>query len=420
MRIIGKALKGSGRNARPHLCFFEALDKFYEKRTKGIGVRSGFIPQDQISCSVFQQGARKASRNRRNHLGSRQVTCWALGLEYLPVEKVKEGDNRTDSPDCVCLGSLRPPRMPKIILGDSKSTQGRYDVKMATWLSSVAQYLPSLGTIHCCYDHSMNESSDDPPLIDRIARHLHISVDAHETSLGLNSHSNHNHNPDLPIADPSVQKIDSTDSIGSQPNCQYGSKATLTKEATSVCPPASTKSSTGDGENSASIETVEKGSLILQMCHTVRLIILSSWVNWALLFVPVGITLGVMHRIMGHKSPISPTVKEVRVVQASLLGSILANLLLILGMCFLFGGLRYREQVRGFEVLVTVYVLIGCYQLYNSNITQMSAALLSLSVMSLLLPTAFHASFSNLETADTVVLKVSRGTSVLIGIQLIK
>ena len=37
---------------------------------------------------------------------------------------------------------------------------------------------------------------------------------------------------------------------------------------------------------------------------------------------------------------------EIRIVQASLLGSILANLLLILGMCFLFGGLRFREQVR--------------------------------------------------------------------------
>ena len=37
--------------------------------------------------------------------------------------------------------------------------------------------------------------------------------------------------------------------------------------------------------------------------------------------------------------------KEIRIVQASLLGSILANLLLILGMCFLFGGLRFREQV---------------------------------------------------------------------------
>jgi Ca2+:H+ antiporter len=37
---------------------------------------------------------------------------------------------------------------------------------------------------------------------------------------------------------------------------------------------------------------------------------------------------------------------QIRVVQAALLGSILANLLLILGMAFLLGGLRYQEQVR--------------------------------------------------------------------------
>jgi Ca2+:H+ antiporter len=36
---------------------------------------------------------------------------------------------------------------------------------------------------------------------------------------------------------------------------------------------------------------------------------------------------------------------EIRIVQASLLGSILANLLLIPGMCFLIGGLHFREQV---------------------------------------------------------------------------
>ncbi len=62
---------------------------------------------------------------------------------------------------------------------------------------------------------------------------------------------------------------------------------------------------------------------------------------------------------------------EIAIVQASLLGSILANLLLILGMAFLFGGLRYREQI------------------YNSTVTQMSACLLSLSVMSLLLPVSY-------------------------------
>ncbi|GKZ29493.1 hypothetical protein AbraIFM66950_005193 [Aspergillus brasiliensis] len=87
---------------------------------------------------------------------------------------------------------------------------------------------------------------------------------------------------------------------------------------------------------------------------------------------------------------------EIRIVQASLLGSILANLLLILGMAFLLGGLRFQEQI------------------YNSTVTQMSACLLSLSVMSLLLPTAFHASWSDSTDADKYTLKVSRGTSVVL------
>ncbi|KAH6711891.1 Sodium/calcium exchanger protein-domain-containing protein [Leptodontidium sp. MPI-SDFR-AT-0119] len=95
---------------------------------------------------------------------------------------------------------------------------------------------------------------------------------------------------------------------------------------------------------------------------------------------------------------VSHAFNEIRIVQASLLGSILANLLLILGMCFLIGGLRFREQI------------------YNSTVTQMSACLLSLSVMSLLLPTAFHASFADEQTAkaNSAVLKVSRGTSVIL------
>ncbi|KAL4787109.1 Sodium/calcium exchanger protein-domain-containing protein [Aspergillus varians] len=87
---------------------------------------------------------------------------------------------------------------------------------------------------------------------------------------------------------------------------------------------------------------------------------------------------------------------EIRIVQASLLGSILANLLLILGMAFLLGGLRFQEQI------------------YNSTVTQMSACLLSLAVTSLLLPTAFHASFKDSDDANRSTLKVSRGTSVVL------
>jgi len=65
-------------------------------------------------------------------------------------------------------------------------------------------------------------------------------------------------------------------------------------------------------------------------------------------------------------------------------------------MSFFLGGLRFQEQV------------------YNATVTQMSACLLSLSVMSLVLPTAFHASFSDTELADRQSLKISRGTSVIL------
>ncbi|KAF2260904.1 hypothetical protein CC78DRAFT_536079 [Lojkania enalia] len=87
---------------------------------------------------------------------------------------------------------------------------------------------------------------------------------------------------------------------------------------------------------------------------------------------------------------------QIRIVQAALLGSILANLLLILGMAFVAGGLRFQEQI------------------YNSTVTQMSACMLSLAVMSLLLPTAFHAAFSSYSKADEETLYVSRGTSVVL------
>ncbi|OAX81972.1 calcium/proton exchanger [Emergomyces africanus] len=296
----------------------------------------------------------------------------------------------------------------------------------------------------------MNESAEDPSLIRRIARRFQIRTGGGDDSLSPNNHSNHDHNYILPISNSAVQKNDSGNDIGRHISHQDGQKPTPTTAAISpISPCPSTKDDTSNEEKTASLEIAVKGPIITRIYHTIRLIILSSWINWALVFVPLGIILGAMRRSMGHESPVSPTLvfsinavaivplasllgfatenvarnlgdkigallnvtfgnaveliifialvaKEVRIVQASLLGSILANLLLILGMCFLFGGLRYREQ------------------LYNSNITQMSAALLSLSVMSLLLPTAFHASFSNVQTADAVVLKVSRGTSVIL------
>lgn len=66
-------------------------------------------------------------------------------------------------------------------------------------------------------------------------------------------------------------------------------------------------------------------------------------IQWPGLHLP---SLEIRHHAQPLTVPSIALVKnEIRIVQASLLGSILANLLLILGMSFFLGGLRFREQV---------------------------------------------------------------------------
>lgn len=62
---------------------------------------------------------------------------------------------------------------------------------------------------------------------------------------------------------------------------------------------------------------------------------------------------------------------EVIIVQTSLIGSMLSNLLLVLGMCFFFGGINRIEQF------------------FNMTVAQTAASLLSLAIASLIIPTAF-------------------------------
>ncbi|KAI9373574.1 Sodium/calcium exchanger protein-domain-containing protein [Aspergillus egyptiacus] len=84
---------------------------------------------------------------------------------------------------------------------------------------------------------------------------------------------------------------------------------------------------------------------------------------------------------------------EVLIVQTSLIGSMLSNLLLVLGMCFFFGGVNRLEQH------------------FNPVVAQTAASLLSLAVGSLIIPTAFHA-WSNGD--KNKVAPLSRGTSVIL------
>lgn len=62
---------------------------------------------------------------------------------------------------------------------------------------------------------------------------------------------------------------------------------------------------------------------------------------------------------------------QILIVQTSLIGSMLSNLLLVLGMCFSVGGYNRIEQH------------------FNVTVAQTAASLLALSVGSLIIPTAF-------------------------------
>ncbi|RCH88506.1 hypothetical protein CU097_008649 [Rhizopus azygosporus] len=86
----------------------------------------------------------------------------------------------------------------------------------------------------------------------------------------------------------------------------------------------------------------------------------------------------------------------IRVVQASILGSILSNILLVLGCCFLLGGIGRSEQ--------------------NFNITaaQTSTSLLGLTTLSLLIPAAFNATGATTGGYESGIINLSHGTAVIL------
>ncbi|KUL89968.1 hypothetical protein ZTR_02955 [Talaromyces verruculosus] len=84
---------------------------------------------------------------------------------------------------------------------------------------------------------------------------------------------------------------------------------------------------------------------------------------------------------------------EITIVQTSLIGSMLSNLLLVMGMCFFFGGVNRLEQK------------------FNEVVAQTAASLLALAVGSLIIPTAFHMWASG---GASHTDELSRGTSVIL------
>eukprot|EP00271_Cylindrocystis_brebissonii_P001693 TRINITY_DN11977_c0_g5_i1.p1 TRINITY_DN11977_c0_g5~~TRINITY_DN11977_c0_g5_i1.p1 ORF type:complete len:468 (-),score=145.36 TRINITY_DN11977_c0_g5_i1:994-2397(-) len=82
----------------------------------------------------------------------------------------------------------------------------------------------------------------------------------------------------------------------------------------------------------------------------------------------------------------------VRVVQLSLLGSILSNMLLVLGCSFFFGGLKHSEQK------------------FNKTAALVSSGLLLMTVMGLVLPAVLQATHTELHTASSELV-LSRVTA---------
>lgn len=89
------------------------------------------------------------------------------------------------------------------------------------------------------------------------------------------------------------------------------------------------------------------------------------------------------------------------VIQAAILGSILANLLLCLGMCFFVGGMRRKELV------------------FDEAISEVGSGLMLVAGFGLLIPSAFFTALSNTPSITEIalrerVLTISRATAIIL------
>ena len=80
---------------------------------------------------------------------------------------------------------------------------------------------------------------------------------------------------------------------------------------------------------------------------------------------------------------------EITIVKTSLIGSMLSNLLLVMGMSFFLGGVNRTEQY------------------FNVTVAQTAASLLALCIASLIIPTVFHNTIAEDDDDSTDSLRVS-------------
>lgn len=91
---------------------------------------------------------------------------------------------------------------------------------------------------------------------------------------------------------------------------------------------------------------------------------------------------------------------EIRIVQSSMLGSILSNILLVLGCCFLAGGIKYHEQK------------------FNETVASTMSSLMLVASASLIIPATLYAALTRSKSTDPddseeTLLILSHGTAII-------
>jgi Ca2+:H+ antiporter len=142
--------------------------------------------------------------------------------------------------------------------------------------------------------------------------------------------------------------------------------------------------------------------LVVFITASLSIIPLASWMGMATeeIAVVVGPTFGgLLNATFGNATEliialIALNAGLVEVVKASLTGSIIGNLLLVMGLSMFLGGLRFKEQT------------------FQPIIARVNASLMNLAVVAILLPTAFHFSSPNIQHAQ--IQKFSIAVSIIL------
>ncbi|MBE9039932.1 calcium/proton exchanger [Oscillatoriales cyanobacterium LEGE 11467] len=147
---------------------------------------------------------------------------------------------------------------------------------------------------------------------------------------------------------------------------------------------------------------MEWGSLTIFLMAGAAIVPLAAWMGTATeeLAVVVGPTLGgLLNATFGNATELIVALIALKaglidVVKASLTGSIISNLLLVMGFAMLLGGIRYKEQV------------------FSSTIARLNASAMNLAVIAILIPTAVVATSAGIEEAT--IQKLSSAVAVVL------